>query len=89
MSNDRIVEALELTAGLMELTMKILYKQGRYQRGVQTVEIRYDFAENHRREMNLLKGVGKGISRDELMKNSTARIIYKSNTPAEVINVGS
>lgn len=92
MSNDEIIEALELTARLMELHNENPFKTKAVTNAAfKLSKMRYDFTGKSPEEIESIEGVGKGISAkiNELMKNGTTQELehYKSNTPAGVIEM--
>lgn len=92
MSNDEIIESLELTARLMELHNENPFKTKAVTNAAfKLSKMRYDFTGKSPGDIEAIEGVGKGISAkiNELMQSGTTKELehYKSNTPAGVIEM--
>jgi DNA polymerase (family X) len=92
MSNDEIVEALELTAKLMDLHNDNPFKAKAYTNAAfKLSKLRFDFQGKSQQEIESIEGIGKGISSKiyELMTNgSTSDLgVLLEKTPDGVIEM--
>lgn len=92
MSNDDIIEALEITAKLMELHNENPFKIKAYSNAAfKLSKLRYDFEGKSKEDIEAIEGIGKGISSKifELMSTGTTAEFadMTSKTPAGVIEM--
>jgi DNA polymerase (family 10) len=92
MSNDDITEALDITAKLMELHQENPFKIKAYTNAAYKLsKLRYDFQGKSQSDIQLIEGIGKGISEKifELMNRGTTRDLEElaARTPPGVIGM--
>lgn len=92
MSNDDIIDALELTAKLMELHNENSFKSKAYVNAAfKLSKMRYDFAGKTQEEIESIEGIGKGISGKivELISTGTTPELTKlmETTPPGVVDM--
>ncbi len=92
MSNDDIVEALEMSAKLMELHGENPFKTKAYTNAAfKLSKLRYDFQAKTKEDIEAIEGIGKGISAkivDLMTQGTTAELTdLLEKTPAGVIEI--
>lgn len=92
MNNDDIIEALEITAKLMELHNENPFKSKAYVNAAfKLSKLRYDFEGKSKEEIEAIEGIGKGISSKitELITTGTTPELTKliETTPKGVIEM--
>src|SRR6478609_7900144 len=94
MTNDEIIEALEITAKLMELHEENPFKVKAMANGAfKLSKLRYDFIGKTQQDIESIEGIGKGISSKiiDLLKTGTTpelKILVEKTPPGVIEMLG-